>query len=151
MDYYLPAGRWTDLVNGRVIDGGRWVREQHGFLSLPLLARPNSIVAMGAHDERPDYDLAAGVTLHLFELGDGATAGTVVPTPKGETALTVAATRAGDTITITVDGASAADGWTVLLRGISAVSAVTGASAQSEALGTRLTPAAGARHVVVRL
>jgi alpha-D-xyloside xylohydrolase len=149
VDYYLPAGRWTAMVAGRGLDGGRWVREQHGFLSLPLLARPNSIVAMGAHAERPDYDLAQGVTFHLFELGDGATATAQVPTPQGAAALSITAGRAAETITIDVAG----DGneWSVLLRGIPAVGSVEGGAAQSEALGTRIVPAGGARRLVIRL
>ena len=73
VDYYLPAGRWTNFLSGQVVEGGRWVREQHGFLSLPLLVRPNSIIPVGANDERPDYDFADGVTFHVFELQDGAT------------------------------------------------------------------------------
>ena len=39
MDYYVPEGRWTDYFSGKVIVGPRWVRETHGFLSLPLLVR----------------------------------------------------------------------------------------------------------------
>ena len=76
VDYYLPAGRWTKFLTGEVIEGGRWLREQHDFLSLPLLARPNSIIAVGNNDQKPDYEYAQGVTLHLFRArgwggGDG--------------------------------------------------------------------------------
>ena len=27
VDYYLPAGRWTNFLTGQVVEGGRWVRE----------------------------------------------------------------------------------------------------------------------------
>ena len=27
VDYYLPAGRWTNFLTGQVIEGGRWLRE----------------------------------------------------------------------------------------------------------------------------
>jgi alpha-D-xyloside xylohydrolase len=30
VDYYLPAGRWTNFLTGQVVEGGRWVRERHG-------------------------------------------------------------------------------------------------------------------------
>ena len=73
VDYYLPAGRWTHFLTGQVVEGGRWLRERHDTLSLPLLARPNSIIAVGATDDRPDYDFADGVTFHVFEIQDGAT------------------------------------------------------------------------------
>ncbi|MGH2900381.1 MAG: alpha-xylosidase, partial [Solirubrobacteraceae bacterium] len=65
--YYVPDGRWTDLLRGRTIDGPRWIRERHGFDTVPLLVRPGAILALGAHDDRPDYDYADGVTLRIFE------------------------------------------------------------------------------------
>src|SRR5690606_3248753 len=51
--YYAPAGRWTNLLNGEEIEGGRWHYEQHDYFSLPLLVRPNSILAIGANDQHP--------------------------------------------------------------------------------------------------
>ena len=60
--YYVPDGRWTDLLRGNVVDGPRWVRERHGFDSVPLLVRPGAVIPMGARDDRPDYDYAAGVS-----------------------------------------------------------------------------------------
>ena len=39
VDYYVPTGTWTNLLTGEVVEGGRWVREQHSTRSLPLLAR----------------------------------------------------------------------------------------------------------------
>ena len=74
VDYYLPAGRWTHLLTGKVQEGGRWYRESHGFLSLPVLVKPGTVLALGAHDDRPDYDHADGVTFRVYELADGATA-----------------------------------------------------------------------------
>lgn len=65
--YFVPEGRWTGLLDGRVIEGPRWVTEQHGFDSLPLLVRPGSVLPIGARDDRPEYDHADGVTLHLYE------------------------------------------------------------------------------------
>lgn len=45
VDYYVPAGRWTSLLDGRTVEGPRWVRETHGFLSLPLLVREGTLLA----------------------------------------------------------------------------------------------------------
>lgn len=72
-DYYLPAGRWTDFFTGEVKEGGRWVKEKHGYLSVPLLVKENSIVAIGAHDDKPDYDYGEDVELRIFELTEGST------------------------------------------------------------------------------
>jgi len=37
VDYYLPKGRWTNFLTGQMVEGGRWVHETHGYLSLPLM------------------------------------------------------------------------------------------------------------------
>jgi alpha-D-xyloside xylohydrolase len=79
VDDYLPTGRWTNLLSGQVVEDGWWVREQHGFLSLPLMVRPCSVIAMGAVDHRPDYHYPEGVTFHVFELDGEAEVETRVP------------------------------------------------------------------------
>jgi alpha-D-xyloside xylohydrolase len=37
--YYLPEGNWKQYLTGETIEGGRWITETHGFLSIPLLLR----------------------------------------------------------------------------------------------------------------
>ncbi len=71
VDYYLPAGRWTNLLTGQAQEGPGWHREQHDFLSLPLMVRPGTVLPLGAVDDRPDYDYADGVTFRIYELTDG--------------------------------------------------------------------------------
>jgi alpha-D-xyloside xylohydrolase len=39
VEYYVPAGRWHNLITGEEIQGPGWKRESHGFQSLPLLLR----------------------------------------------------------------------------------------------------------------
>jgi alpha-D-xyloside xylohydrolase len=147
VDYYLPAGRWTHFLSGMTVEGGRWVREQHNYLSLPLMARPNSIIAVGANDLRPDYDFADGVTLHVFEPADGATMACQVPGMAGGAALTAQATRTGNELRITVQGAMKP--WRVLLRGVGAVGYVQAGTASADALGTLITPGTSASTVIV--
>jgi len=149
VDYYLPAGRWTNLLSGRVVEGGRWVREQHDFFSLPLMVRPNTVLPAGSIDNRPDYDYANGVTFHVFDLGDGAEVQTVVPTVTGKTALVLHTTRMGNQVTFRAEGDTRR--WRVLLRNIPAVQSVEGAQSTAEREGTVLLPADDAREVVVRL
>jgi len=59
--------------------GAGWVRECHDFSGLPLLVRPGSVVAMGARDDRADYDFADGVTLRAFELVEAVDVSVLVP------------------------------------------------------------------------
>ena len=42
VEFYLPAGTWTNYFTGEKLNGGRWVREKHGFDSVPLCVREGS-------------------------------------------------------------------------------------------------------------
>ena len=108
-EYYLPKGKWVQLLTGEVIEGGEWKKETHDYFSLPLLVRPNSILAVGACHDKPDYDFAEGVTFYLSEFEDGASAEIFVTDVKGNKVRKVSATREGNVITVTVDGGS--DNW----------------------------------------
>ena len=82
VEFYLPEGTWTSLITGEKVHGGRWVRETHGFTSLPLYARPGAVIPWGARTDRPDYDYLDGLELRVFEGGSG-TADVTVTTPDG--------------------------------------------------------------------
>jgi alpha-D-xyloside xylohydrolase len=71
-EYYLPQGRYVGLLDGRVLEGSRWYAEAHGFMSLPVLLRPNAIVPMSSETTQVDYDYARNVTL-VFGVLDGKT------------------------------------------------------------------------------
>ena len=137
VDYYCPAGNWTNFITGDVITGPAWIRETHGFLSAPLLVRPNTILAVGDEDLRPDYCFEEAVTLRLYQLQDGAEATALVPRLTGETALTVSVSRVGSCIEAHVEGDG---GWKLLLVGIDAVVSVSGGRAATSAEGTLIVP-----------
>ena len=44
--YYLPEGHWTNLLTNEEAKGNRWRTEKHGYLSIPLWIRENSIIPM---------------------------------------------------------------------------------------------------------
>ena len=71
VEFYVPAGRWVGFLDGQVVDGPGWVRQRHGFHSLPLLVRPGSVLAVGSRADRPDYDDAVAPTFEVFGLADG--------------------------------------------------------------------------------
>ena len=77
-EYYLPKGIWTDLFTGEEKQGAGWISEKHGYLSIPLMVKENSIIALGAHEDKPDYDYGNGAELRLYALQDGKKANTVV-------------------------------------------------------------------------
>ena len=138
--YYAPAGRWTSLLTGAVVTGPAWVRETHDFQSLPLLVRPNTVLALGSRDDRPDYDYGDGVTLAVYELSAGHTCTVTVPTATGEPDMTFDVRREADAITVQRTGS--AKPWSLLLVGVAAVDAVEGGDASLTADGVRVTAAA---------
>jgi alpha-D-xyloside xylohydrolase len=138
VDYYVPAGRWTNILDGKVVEGSRWVRETHGVMSLPLLARPNSIIPTGSRDDTPDYEYAEGVRYHIYELEDGKTARCEIPGRIGHTRAVFTTNREGNTITIRVEGE--AKDWSALLVGIYQVQAVTGVNMELSEQGLILRP-----------
>jgi alpha-D-xyloside xylohydrolase len=150
VDYYLPEGRWTHLLTGEVQTGGRWHRAQHGFLSLPLLVRPGTILPIGARDDRPDYEFADGVTFRVYEPADGAQAVCTVPTLHGAAGLRLEVRRRGAQIEATVGGVPTG-AWRLQLAGVKAVAAVEGGAAAADPLGVVISPARGSRILRVTL
>ncbi|MFB4295612.1 alpha-xylosidase [Actinomadura sp. NTSP31] len=135
VSYYVPDGVWTHYLTGERVHGGRWVKERHGFGSVPLLARPGAVIPEGSVDDRPDYDHADGVTLRVYEPSDGMH----VVTQVDETTFTTA--RSGATVRVTGEGA-----WNVLLVN-ARVSTVEGGDASHHPQGV-LVKAAGGELVI---
>jgi alpha-D-xyloside xylohydrolase len=105
VDFYLPApadGAWTHLQTGEKKAGGRWYRERHGFMSLPLYVAPGTVLPWGAETDRPDYDYARATTLRVFELADGAQARFVVPRLDGGVAASGTVRREGGAYVATI-------------------------------------------------
>ena len=92
VDYYLPDGLWTSLLDGRKVQGGHWQKETHDFLSLPLMVRPGTVLPMGKHDDRPDYDYTDGLELHVYQLAEGQIVTVKIPDLKGKLAATYTVT-----------------------------------------------------------
>ncbi len=103
-EYYLPDGTWTSLISGEVKEGGRWYREKHDYLSIPLYVRAGSIVAVGARDDGPVYDYEDGVSLRVYALGDGEEAFTCVYNKDARKVLTASVRRTGNRYEIRTDG-----------------------------------------------
>jgi alpha-D-xyloside xylohydrolase len=132
--YYVPEGKWTNLLNGKVIEGPRWVREIHDFLSLPLLVRQNSVIPIGSHTDSPDYDYSDGVTLQVYQLEDGKQVHVEIPALDGKIETRFDLARDGKVIHIERQGAAKA--WNVFLVGIDAVEKIENAETEFESGST---------------
>jgi alpha-D-xyloside xylohydrolase len=149
-EYYLPVGEegdnlWTDFLTGEQQEGGKWYTAQYGYCALPLLARPNSIIAVGACEDTPEYDYAKDVLLRVFALGEGRKAETCVCNGKGQQELKIEAVRKDGEIQLQTD---ASKPFTIELVGVKAKEAV-GAQMTVEGNSTFLRN--GASTIQVRL
>lgn len=89
VEFYVPAGKWVNILNGKTVEGPSFVKEQHGMMPLPLLSRPNAgiIISREGHNIVDRItDPAKGFTLLLSKHID--TAFEVRPrTRKGSTII----------------------------------------------------------------
>jgi len=145
-EYYLPQGRWTNFITGEVHEGGRWINENHGYLSIPMMVKENSIIPVGAVNNRADYDFGKDVTLKVFNLVDNKETSVEVVNGKTEVVLTAKAIKTNNTITIDVE---AKDSYSLVLVGINEVKNAEGATGTLEEEGIRLTP--NANKIIVTL
>ncbi|MFB7797593.1 alpha-xylosidase [Isoptericola sp. NPDC056134] len=113
VDLYLPDGEWAGLLTGERVAGGRWVRENHGFDSLPVYVRAGGVVPLSAHEERPDADHLDGLTLLVHPGTDGWSRTVEVDGADGE-AVAFTVRRDGDEVV--VESALGA-GWSVEVAG----------------------------------
>ncbi|MFE4721706.1 alpha-xylosidase, partial [Streptomyces sp. NPDC056728] len=141
VEYYVPEGTWTHLLSGERVEGPGWRRERYGFDSLPLLARPGSVIPFGESDDSAVYDWAHGVTLRVHTPADGTTRVAQIPAVDGFAGATFRMRRDGDVITVEADDTQVP--WQVLLVGTEA----TGENAERTTLGTLLKAAPGVTAV----
>jgi alpha-D-xyloside xylohydrolase len=146
--WYAPAGRWTNLLNGKVVEGPRWVKETHAYLSLPLMVRPNSVLPAGLHSDKAEYDYAEGVTLCLYELEPEAMLEMTIPALSGEPTRFYI-TREGQAIRLERVGPAKA--WNVRLVNILAVKTVSSGEVEPAPEGVLVKLASGISQVEIIL
>lgn len=101
-EYYLPEGTWTCALTGEIKQGGKWYREKHGYLSIPLYVKQGSIIATGSHNENAVYDYADGVMLKAYQLMDKIEAKTEVYGINNKLEVTASMRKEGNEIIINV-------------------------------------------------
>lgn len=144
-EYYLPKGQWTDFFTGRVVTGGQWITEHHDYMSIPLMVKENSIIALGSCDNKPDYDYIDNPELCIYNLTDGGTATAEIYGMDNRVGLTITASRSGNRITIDVNTSKP---YSIRLVN-TAISASTGAFSTVNGNDTILAPTGG--QIVVTL
>jgi alpha-D-xyloside xylohydrolase len=148
VSYYVPAGKWTNLLSGAVVEGPGWQEERHPYSSLPLLVRPGSVLPIGECDTTADYDYPRGVTLKAYAIEDGAQVRVSVPSRDGRPGSTFELRCDRGRVTLTPDGAAV--GWRLLLVG-EAVDPLSGCTVEVTAEGSLVLPTSPEASVVVTL
>jgi alpha-D-xyloside xylohydrolase len=113
VDVYVPAGEWTSYWDGSVVSGPGWVRQRHGYDSLPLLVRPGAVIATGPRSDRPDYDDAVAPTFDVFGLASGERRTVRLFGASGEERVRVEVARDGDRLSAGVVSGELPEGWTL--------------------------------------
>ena len=132
VDFYVPEGRWTNYLTNEVLEGGRWYHQVHDYMSLPLLAKPNSMIIEGATDTQAEYDYAEKVTIHVFELDEGCTITEKVYDKLGQEIATVTLKRTADALEIETNGLN---DYHVLVHNVSGSTAIEGGEVEESSLG----------------
>ncbi len=118
-------------------------------MSFPLMVRPNSVIAMGKNEDRPDYDYGEDVTLRVYELEEGKQVSVVIPSAKGDIDIKFEIKRENGSLAVERQGASKS--WKLLLVGIKTVKSIDGGTAESTSIGTLVTANMKANHLKISL
>src|SRR5699024_3392929 len=116
VDYYVPEGTWTNYLTNEKIEGGRWHHEVHDYMTLPLLARPNSLIVEGSKDDETVYDYSKDITGHVFELAEGKIATTTIVDESGTQVGSINVSRKGSEYRAKTEGL---ENVKILLRNVS--------------------------------
>ena len=147
--YYLPEGKWTNFINGKKYEGGRWIKEHHDYLSIPMMVRENSLVAVGHDNTRPDYDFREDVSVLAYELADKLEASTKVLDMKRNETLAVSVLKDGNTIDIKSIGTDKP--WSLILKDVTNVAEVSGLTFEVFGNDTKIIIPSGTCEITCKL
>jgi alpha-D-xyloside xylohydrolase len=129
------------------VEGGNWKHEKHDYMSLPLMIRQNSVIALGKNDNRPDYNYPDEVVFHIFELQEGGDASAVVYDMDGKPVLEIALTRESHRITVNATGIEKQ--WSICLRNIHNIKMSEGFTAIEDEKGIIIVPERGIDSLIL--
>ncbi|KAI1434777.1 glycoside hydrolase family 31 protein [Xylaria sp. CBS 124048] len=75
VEFYLPKGTWTSIFTSQVREGPGWFTEKHGFMTMPLYVRENTILVVGKKRSGAEgvvYEYTHDVEVHLNQTGPSA-------------------------------------------------------------------------------
>lgn len=71
-EFYLPEGyTWTNILDGEVLEGGRWYRRTYDYFHMPLFLKSGTILPVGSDDQHTDYDYTEGLSVMITAPKEG--------------------------------------------------------------------------------
>ncbi len=112
--YYLPEGTWTNFITNERVEGGRFVTENHGYLSLPCMVKDGSVIALGGNMQDVVYDYHNDTTYHIFPMANHAQIVTRILSSDQTVESVLTTSKESDTLKLKREGVKAS--YSVLLR-----------------------------------
>ncbi len=149
VEYYLPAGKWYGLLDGKMREGPGYVTENHGFDSIPVLLRPGSAIVVGSKDDKPDYDWAKDFKI-IINPTEQMKKEIIIPKSDqpGDTALVLTVEGKKGRVVVSVEKGNVSSQWKVLVVG-QALKGVSVDGKKSTYSDATVTVPAGSRKVEV--
>lgn len=100
VEYYLPAGVWTNWFTGEKVasEHGVWRNERHGFDTIPLWVREGSVLVTKPGAETPDYEYGKEALVSVFL--DGTDAAEAVVTEADGFSVTFSARKTANGVEV---------------------------------------------------
>lgn len=99
-EYYLPEGKWINILTRDIKEGGKWHKEEIGYLDMPIFARENSIIPIGNYDIKPDYDYLLDLECEVYNLVDEEKATVTVYNMDGSSKIDISILKQGKEVFI---------------------------------------------------
>lgn len=100
-EFYLPDGKWTNIISGKVYEGGRFYKEKYDYFTLPCLAKPNSIIAYGNFKRGFEYDYLENAEFVVYEPSEGVEMTAPIYDTDANKIFELKAVRRGDVVEVT--------------------------------------------------
>lgn len=134
--YYLPKGKWTNILTNKIYEGEKWYSEKYDYMTLPLLARENSIIVFGNTDNRTEYDYDKNPSFNIFELVENKKARTSIYDMNGVKRALISAVKSEGKISIEVRGIEGE--YNVILRNVKKIDYTTCGEYSYEKYGVKI-------------
>ena len=102
-EFYLPEGKWMNLLDDEILEGGRYYSHTYDYMHLPLFVKGNTLLPVGGNAETPEYDYTKDLTLRYYLPVANKEVQIEIPDLTGKTVLTASAVYDGKSVTVSLD------------------------------------------------